>query len=103
MTVVDSLPNRPLSRSEVDSLGEHEKVDGIFPIYGEREEFWDTAFGFVIKLGTEAIALAYRDEQWNRLETREVGDGPGGMPFDDMDALEALQDEITTYIDAAAE
>lgn len=99
MSVVNSLPDRPLTRTEVDSLGDHEKVDGIFPIYGEREAFRDTAFGVVIKLGTEAIAVGYRNEQWERIETSEVSDGPGGIPFDEMDVLEGLQDEIIAYID----
>ncbi|WP_132060230.1 hypothetical protein [Halorussus amylolyticus] len=102
MAIVNSLPARPLLRSEVDSLGEHDRVRGIYPIYGERPELRDAAIVLVVVVGGDAIGLGYRPdaETWERFDTLDVGDdGTKGIHFDDMDRVQALQDEIIAEIE----
>lgn len=96
MGVLDSFPDRPLRRAEVESLGENDRVDGIFPIYGDRPGEHDNAHGLVIKLGEKAIAAAY-DDPWERLETREVSAGEG-IAWDEQEVLSKLQDVIIDQI-----
>lgn len=97
MTVVNALPNRPLRRAEVNALETHEKIKMISPIYGQRPEFRDTARGLVVKLGTNVIAIGYRDGEWTRIETREVTAGEG-VPFEQVDILEDLQETVMAHI-----
>lgn len=88
--VLDSLPDRPLSRSEVDSLDGSDSIQGNFPVYGQRPELQDTAIALVLVINGTAYALAYTDG-WETVETRDVDADEHGLSFDEQDTLTELQ------------
>lgn len=103
MGVVESLPDRPLNRAEVDSLSESDPLKGCFPVYGERPQNRDTALGVVLILPSGAgKALAYLTDGWQVVDEAEftVGDSSfeEGVRFDEMDQLDELQTSVAQYI-----
>lgn len=100
MSLFDTLPDRPLKRSEVDQLEAAGSVQGVFPVYGQIEP--NTAHGIVILMNGTLRAWAY-DDEWIEIDEREIDDpagGVGGIPFSETDTLEELQDAIAERIGA---
>lgn len=93
--VFESLPGRPLRRREVDTLGDADAIDGIFPLYGERPANRDTVHGIIIKTDTTAYALAYLDtEGWTVVDTADVAPGEG-IRVHEQELLDELWNSIT--------
>lgn len=96
---LESLPNRPLSRSEVDELSDREALNGIFPVYGDREEKRDTCYAFVLVLGTTAYAVSYtgRFAGWEVATAEPIDADDRGISLEAMDSLDRLLDVAIQY------
>lgn len=93
--VVDSLPDRPLQRSEVDALESSDSIHATFPVYGERPEMRDTAYGVVIVTNRTAHAVVYDGDEWAKLDSEPVDTRTDGIAWDDRDTIDELQASIT--------
>lgn len=89
--MVDSLPSRPLQRSEIEQLENSESLDGVFPVYDE--EGGNLAYALVMANKSTLSALAIsEDGDWNIVKKADVGDTDHGLHLNDADILDELQD-----------
>ena len=97
MGLFDSLPDRPLKRSEIDQLEGTRAVSGVFPIYDELNP--NTAHGLAIVLNGTLYAWAYAGE-WVELDETEVDASGPGVPFDSWDTVKEFQAKIADAVGA---
>lgn len=98
MGLFDSLPGRPLQRSQIERLERTDAVNATHAIYSNQQQ--DTAYGLVILLNGTLRAWAYSDtnECWRELETKELEEPDG--EFDDHESVEAFRDRILDELNA---
>lgn len=89
--MVDSLPSRPLQRSEIEQLENSGSLDGVFPVYDERGG--DLAYAAVLANNGTLSAIAISENgDWNVVEKADVGNTDNGLHMSDADILQELQD-----------
>lgn len=103
MGIIEALPDRPLPRSTVDRLSEHESIAGAFPVFGQRTP--NTAYGLVVATGSAMFAIAREVDGggWEVLEKESYEDPTGtmdGVPHDEYEHIQDLQDTIEAYLTA---
>ena len=91
MALKDVLPDRPLKRTEVDALGESDRIYGIFPVYGDRPSRRDSAYAVVLSTESGTTSLAYAGGAWETVEQRDLDADEHGLSFSDQDELEEMQ------------
>ncbi|WP_430638982.1 hypothetical protein [Haloferax volcanii] len=98
MGILNSLPPRPLRRSEVDSLDSSDAILGNFPVYGEVKP--DTCYALVLVTGSTAKSIAYTGDGWEVLDEREVSTNPEvkGIPFDQQQIVSEMQEEAAEHV-----
>lgn len=103
--VLKSFPNRPLRRGEVDSLEDSDRIQTLFPVYGERPERRDLAYGLILVIGGRARAVAFDREGWVRIGNEEVRvvedvrEGDPGIGWDDESTIDELLESVTEFLD----
>jgi hypothetical protein len=100
MALLESLPSRPLTREEVDSLDDADSIHGAFPVYGERNRLRDTAYALILVIDGVAHALAWGDDGWTVVTRREIDADEHGVSFDEHETIRELQKEAARYTDA---
>jgi hypothetical protein len=96
---VSSLPSRPLRRAEVDTIEEHDSIQALFPAYGDRPQYRNTAYVLVFALETKMKAVAFTGKQWAVVGTREIEPSPGeGISFDDAEHVDDLHHEAAEFL-----
>jgi hypothetical protein len=101
MTVVETLPARPLRPAEVDALSDADGVAGAFPVASRHPSLGGAAVGVVVVVGSTARALALvGDDGWTVVGTRDVETTPGGaVALAANDAIDSLQATIRAAVD----
>lgn len=97
MGLFDTLPDRPMQRSQIDRLEKTKAVHGIFPVYDDMNP--NTAHGLVILLNNTLRAWAY-DGEWVELDTKEIENPEGGLPWDEQETLQEFQNLIAEEINS---
>jgi len=102
MKLLEVLPDRPLQRSEVDSLDDSDRIVGNFPVYLEQAS--DFAIGLVVATGGTAYALSYSvdTEGWELVAQRDLKHHDvGGVHVDDMESIKELQSTASQHAGAS--
>ena len=85
MTVLESLPPRPLRRSELDALRESDAVVEAAPLARAGDEIRHVA----VQVGETLYGVGYRDGDGWSVVTRRVADDP--------DDLAAVRDDLREW------
>jgi hypothetical protein len=92
MSILESFPEHPLSKREIETLEDHERIHGIAPV-GLSELFTDQTAVAELVIVTEAVVVgAIRDDsEWQIVYRGEKGvDGEQSELFDE--AWAAVED-----------
>lgn len=94
-----SLPNRPLRRSEVESLSHSNNIAGTYPVYDDLNP--NAAHGVIIAIKRHCHVLIYDSDGWQKIGTIELeSEATDGIPFQEADAISDGQKMITEHIGA---
>lgn len=103
MGLFESLPYGPLKRSQINKLESMTAVQGLYPIYSDLDP--DTAYGIAILLNGTLRAWAHSEEsdEWVELDTKELENAEGGLPWDEQETLDEYQSLIAEEAGAVSQ
>lgn len=93
--MLNSLPERPLHRSEIDKLNENARVDIVSPVYSNEKgtDGGDIAAAIVLAYNGTMNALAFKQSGWEIIEKSNYGGmDVEGLPFEATDEIQRMQD-----------
>ena len=100
--MIESLPSRPLKRSEIEELENYDGIDLITPIYADEPGMPgnDLTPAFVLAIKGTMKAIALTRDGWEVVEESEYPETPGeGLQMDAYDEMERLEQEATDAVE----